>query len=62
MSEKIDTSCWCYAINKTVQISGVITGHRQADLLKIIECEEAMCIDRNEPCCLLGKIREGKWP
>ena len=62
MSEKIETDCYCYAAKRQVIIKGVVVGKRQADLLRIKDCVEDKCLHRNEPDCLIGKIREGKWP
>ena len=63
MTEKIETDCWCYCAKKQANITGVIEGRRTAGkLLKVTDCTEDRCLHRNEPGCLIGKIREGKWP
>jgi hypothetical protein len=38
-----EVSCWCYAIQRQVQVKGRIVGKRQADLLEISDCEHKDC-------------------
>lgn len=61
MTEQV-TECWCYAMKRTVKITGTVAGKRQAVLLKVTKCElESMCPKRRDVDCLVGKVREGKW-
>ena len=55
-------SSWCYAARKQVWVYGVIVGRRQADLLRVLDCEEKSCSMRGSESCLIGKLREGIWP
>jgi len=54
-------SCWCYTAKKQVWVKGRIEGKRQADLLRVVECEEKNCPERHSTYCLIGKLREGIW-
>jgi len=54
--------CWCYAAQKQVEIEGEIVGRRAADLLQVNDCLEVGCLQRGVPDCLVGKIRESRWP
>ena len=54
-------SCYCTATQRQVQIEGRIVGHRQADLLKITDCEHKHCPKRHAVRCLIGKIKESRW-
>jgi len=63
MSQKITTECWCYAIKRVVRLRGVIEGKRQADLLRVKHCEiESHCQHFSHQDCLVGTLREGRWP
>ena len=62
MRKTMRVSCWCYAIEKQVAVEGKIVGHRQADLMKIIDCEIKDCSLRYAANCLIGKLRESRWP
>ena len=55
-------SSWCYATKRQVNVEGEIVGKRQAELLKVTECEEKDCVQRYAEECLIGKLREGRWP
>lgn len=55
-------SCWCYTRQRQVQVKGRIVGKRQADLLEILDCEDKDCPKRYAVDCLIGKLREGRWP
>ena len=56
-------SCWCYHTKRQVTLEGQITGKRQADLLQVTSCEhQDTCPKRRDEECLIGKLREGKWP
>ena len=57
----IRVSCWCYTAKKQVWVRGRIEGKRQAQLLRIVECEEVDCPLRHSAYCLIGKLREGRW-
>jgi len=59
---EIEVSCWCYATQKQVQVKGMIVGKRQADLLKVADCKHKDCPKRHSLDCLVGKLREGRWP
>ena len=55
--------CWCYGMQKMVVVEGKIVGKRQADLLRVTRCrDERGCPKRFGPECLIGKLREGRWP
>lgn len=58
----VGVSCWCCAMQRQVRVKGDVVGRRQADLLKIIDCECKDCPKRYSVDCLVGKLREGKWP
>ena len=55
-------SCWCYVTKRQVKIEGDIVGRRQADLLKVTDCEHKICPERSSEFCLIGKPRKGRWP
>jgi hypothetical protein len=60
--QKIKSKCWCYAAKKYVKIKGIIEGQRQADLLRITDCElEGTCEYVGSKGCFVGKLREGRW-
>ena len=61
MSE-IRASCWCYAMQRQVYVKGSIVGKRQADLLKVVDCEHKGCPKRYAVDCLIGKMLESRWP
>jgi len=49
-------------MKRQVKVTGEIIGERQATLLKVSDCEwKFACAKRDDPDCLIGKIREGKW-
>ena len=54
-------TCWCYAVGKQVKVNGEVVGVRAADLLKIFACLEVDCRKREDPDCLIGKVRESRW-
>ena len=54
-------SSWCYGVRKQVWVYGVLVGRRQADLLRVLDCEEKACSMRGTESCLIGKLREGRW-
>jgi len=54
-------SCHCTATQRQVRIKGRIAGHRQADLLKITDCEHKNCPMRYTADCLIGKVLESRW-
>ena len=54
-------SCWCYATQRQVNVRGEIVGRRQADLLRVTDCEHRDCAKRHAEDCLIGKLREGVW-
>ena len=56
-----EVSCWCYATQRQVRVKGEIVGKRQADLLKISDCEIKDCPKRYAIDCLIGKLLEGRW-
>jgi len=63
LREKVlHVDCWCYLAKHVVMLEGKIVGKRQADLLQVTDCMEKKCIQRGEETCLIGKIREGRWP
>ena len=45
-----------------VHIKGEIVGKRQADLLKIFDCELRDCPKHYAVDCLINKLLEGRWP
>jgi len=55
-------SCWCYGKKMQINIEGEIEGKRQAELLRVNDCEHKNCDKRNAEDCLIGKLREGRWP
>ena len=55
-------SCWCYVAAKMVLVRGEVVGRRAADLLKVNDCLEVGCLHGGVPDCLVGKIRESRWP
>jgi hypothetical protein len=57
----VNVSCWCYAVQRQVKVSGKIVGRRAAELLEITDCSEASCPKRGAVDCLIGKVREGRW-
>jgi len=57
-----EVRCWCYCAKKMVTVRGEIVGRRAADLLKIVDCLEVDCLLRGVPDCLVGKVRESRWP
>jgi hypothetical protein len=57
----IEVSCWCCATQREVRVKGEIVGRRQADLLKITECQRRDCPKRRAVDCLIGKLVEGRW-
>lgn len=59
--QKIKCSCWCYATQRQVNLEGVIAGRRQADLLKVTDCQHKDCPKRFEVDCLIGHVMEGRW-
>ena len=59
--ELLKTDCWCYAMQRQVNLKGKIIGKRQADLLEIHDCQCVKCPKRGDVECLVGKIREGRW-
>jgi hypothetical protein len=59
MSE-IEVSCWCYATRRQVYVKGRVVGERQADLLRISDCEHEDCAKRYAKDCLIGKLLEGR--
>lgn len=61
MSGEIKTLCWCYATRRLVYVKGEIVGKRQADLLKIFDCEHKDCPKRYAVDCLINKLLEGRW-
>ena len=62
MSE-IEVSCWRYATQRQVYVKGRIVGKRQADLLRISDCEyKEACPKACAVDCLIGKLREGRRP
>ena len=60
-TEEIRVSSWCYGTQQQVYIKGKIVGKRQAELLKVSDCEEKDCLKRGKEDCLIGKLREGRW-
>jgi len=54
-------SCWCYATQRQVYLKGKIVGRREAELLKISDCEYRDCPKRYAVDCLIGKLRESRW-
>jgi len=61
VSNPVRVSCWCYITKKQVWVKGRIVGKRQADLLRVVECEENNCPERHSTYCLIGKLKEGVW-
>lgn len=61
MCDYLTTSLWCVAMQKTVRVRGKITGHRQAHIFKIQECEHHKCEKQNKKGCLIGKEVEGSF-
>lgn len=59
--EMLRRECWCYTAAKQVWIRGRIVGHRQADVMRILDCEDQKCTLRNTKDCLVGKVREAAW-
>jgi len=57
-----EVSCWCCVTQRQVQVKGRIVGKRQADLLRISDCEHKDCPKRYAVDCLIGKSLEGRWP
>ena len=58
-----EVSCWCCAMQRQVQVKGKIVGKRQADLLKVGDCEcKKTCLRACAVGCLIGKVVEGRWP
>ena len=57
-----EVTCWCYAVRKLVKVNGKVVGVRAADLLKIFDCLQVDCRKRGTPDCLIGKVRESRWP
>jgi hypothetical protein len=57
----IEASCWCCAMQREVRVKGEIVGRRQADLLKIADCQHRDCPKRGAVGCLIGKLLEGRW-
>ena len=57
----VRVDCWCYCIKKQVWVKGEIAGKRQAELLRVTDCEEKTCPMRYSKFCLIGKLREGRW-
>jgi len=49
-------------VRKQVKVNGKVVGVRAADLLKIFDCLEFDCRKRGAPDCLIGKVRESRWP
>jgi hypothetical protein len=54
-------SCWCYTAQRQVHLEGRVVGKRQADLLKISDCECKDCPKRYAVDCLIGKMLESRW-
>jgi len=55
-------SCWCYATQRQVRVKGEIVGKRQADLLRISDCEhKETCPRACAVDCLIGEVLEGRW-
>lgn len=62
MSRKLEVECWCYGTKRMVHVKGELIGRRQADLLRVTDCEhEDACEKKFTIDCLIGKIREGRW-
>jgi hypothetical protein len=59
---RVDVDCWCYAARRMVTVRGEVVGRRAAELLNIVDCLEADCPKRGSVDCLVGKVREGRWP
>jgi len=57
----IRVDCWCPVVKKQVWIKGEIVGKRQAELLRVRECEQIGCPMKHSKFCLIGKLREGRW-
>jgi len=58
----VKKSSWCYAMKRQVMVTGEIIGERQATLLKVTDCKwKFACAKCEDPDCLIGKVREGKW-
>jgi hypothetical protein len=57
-----EVRCWCYVAKKMVLVNGEVVGVRAADLLRIFDCLEVDCRMRGESDCLIGKVRESRWP
>jgi len=56
-------SCWCYATQRQVYVKGKVVGKRQADLLRISDCEhKGTCSRACAVDCLIGEVLEGRWP
>ena len=58
----MDVECWCCAVRRMVTVKGEVVGRRAAELLKIVDCLEVGCPRRGAVDCLVGKVREGRWP
>jgi len=41
--------------------AGEIVGKRQAELLRVRECEQIGCPMKHSKFCSVGKLKEGRW-
>ncbi|MDI6847649.1 MAG: hypothetical protein QMD23_05915 [Candidatus Bathyarchaeia archaeon] len=55
---EIEFSCWCCAVQRQVCVKGRVVGRWQADLLRVLDCEEKLCGMRGSESCLVGNLRE----
>lgn len=59
---KMKVECWCYITERNCRLDGEIVGKRQAELLRVDNCQHRDCPKRFSVDCLIGKVLEGRWP
>ena len=53
--------CWCCVAQRMARLMGKIVGRRQAEILRVSECQISDCAGRGSLDCLIGKEIEGRW-
>jgi len=53
-------SCWCWFAQRQAKLKGTIIGKRQAEILKVEDCQENCGKKRSEDC-LIGRELESRW-
>ena len=53
--------CWCCAAQRMAVLMGEIVGRRQAEILRVSDCQVSDCAWRSSLDCLIGREIEGRW-